>query len=133
MTSTRGKSARKVLIVDDDPSGAQLLETLLEFAGYEAVQPREWRDPIKDVERERPDLAIIDVRLRSRSGFDLLRQIREHPDPGVAGTLVLMMSVENWQPRSEQAGANGFIAKPFDIDALLRTIRESEEESPSQD
>jgi DNA-binding response OmpR family regulator len=127
MTSRTTKGVRKVLIVDDDPSGAQFLETLLRFEGYEAVQPQKWHDPIRDVELQKPDLAIIDVHLRTKSGFDLLREIREHPDPEVARTFILMMSVENYQSQSEQGGANGFIAKPFDIAALLRIIRESGE------
>jgi DNA-binding response OmpR family regulator len=124
---------KDILIIDDDPSGAQLLSTLLEMQGYRTFQPEAWDNPVKDVEQHRPKMVIIDVRLRTRSGFDLLEQIRKHPEPEVAGTPVLMMSVENYRTRSRQAGAAGFIAKPFDLEALLATIHQIEEGNISDD
>jgi DNA-binding response OmpR family regulator len=114
------------MIVDDDPSGTRLLATLLRLEGYEALQLEDWADPEKDIERQRPDLIIMDVRLRSRSGFDLLAAIRSAPDPVLARTPVLMMSVDDHRVQSRRAGANGFVAKPFDLAALARAIREVE-------
>ena len=119
---------QSVLIIDDDPAGTQLLMTLLGFEGYQACRLEDWRDPVSDVEKVRPDLVIMDVYLRTRNGFDLLSQLRAHPDPGVARTPVLMMSAEDYGARCKQAGANAFLAKPFSIRALMATIHEIEEE-----
>ena len=112
----------KILIVDDDPSGTQLLITLLGFEGYQGCKPEDWKNPIADIEQEHPDLVLIDVRLINRDGVDVLRELRAHPDPGIAQTPVLMMSAEDHQARCKSAGANGFLEKPFDRLALLDEI-----------
>lgn len=117
----------KILIIDDDPSGAQLLATLLELEGYQACQIANWKEPLQDIEQDRPDLVLIDIRLRTRSGFDVLAQIRSHPDPELANTPVLMMSAEDYRVKSRQAGANGFVPKPLDLPAFYAIIREIEE------
>ena len=122
----------KILIIDDDRAGTQLLSTLLEFDGYCTLALQNWEEPVSDVERHLPDLIIMDVYLRATNGLDILGQIREHADPAVANVPVLMMSAENQQQRSIQAGANGFLEKPFQIEALVSTIREITEEKLSE-
>lgn len=114
----------KILIVDDDPSGTQLLITLLGFEGYEGFKPEDWNNPIADIEREHPDLVFMDVRLISRDGVQVVRDIRAHPDPAIARTPVLMMSAEDHCERCLSAGANGFLEKPFDRVTLLEVIRQ---------
>lgn len=123
----------KVLIVDDDPCGSQLLVTLLGLEGCEAVILEDWAQPVNDVRRHRPDLIIIDVRLRGRNGFDLLHEIRSLPESNLAHTPVLMMSVDDHRVESRRAGADGFIAKPFDLLAFRRAIQEIKEGSLSQE
>lgn len=112
----------KILIVDDDPSGTELLITLLGFEGYQGIKPENWANPIEDIARERPDLVMMDVRLMSRDGVEVLRRLRAHPDDAVASTPVLMMSAENQSVRCREAGANAFIEKPFDRVKLLAQI-----------
>ena len=114
----------RILIVDDDAIGGQLLITLLDMEGFEAFLPQDWDDPLRDVECQRPFLVIIDVHLRNRNGFDLLAQIRAHADPQVARTAVLMMSAEDYRLQSKRAGADGFVEKPFDLPALYAAVRE---------
>ena len=116
----------KILIIDDDSNGARLLSTLLSVEGFQPFEPRDWSNPIKEIEESHPDIAIVDVRLRDKSGFDLLDQIRDHPDPGVAHTTVIMMSAEDYRKQSIKAGADGFLAKPFDVPALLDIIQTTE-------
>lgn len=112
-----------ILIIDDDPSGTQLLITLLGFEGYEGFKPEDWTNPISDIERQRPDLVCMDVRLLNQDGVELLRQLRAHPDPAIARTPVLMMSAEDHSKRCRLAGANGFLEKPFDSVTLLDKVQ----------
>jgi CheY-like chemotaxis protein len=65
-----------------------------------------------------------------RDGFDLLRRIRAHPDAAIARTPVLMMSGMDYRFQCKQAGANGFLLKPFDRMALLEAIRKAGETEP---
>jgi two-component system phosphate regulon response regulator PhoB len=112
----------RILIIDDDPSGTQLLITLVGFEGHEGLKPENWRDLLEDVDRLRPDLVIVDVHLRTQDGILLLRKLRENPDPDLASIPVLMMSAENYRKRCMAAGANDFIEKPFDRINLVDTI-----------
>ena len=120
----------RVLIVEDDPGIGQLLGALLHFEGYEIDNAKDWDDALLAVEQTRPDLAIVDVHLKTGDGFDLLRQIRTHPDPATARTPVLMMSGMDYRFQCKQAGANGFLEKPFDRMALLEAIRKANEAQP---
>lgn len=122
----------KILVIDDDPTGTGLLIDLLGIAGHQGCRLENWQDPIVDVEQKRPDLVILDVRLGVHDGLDLLRQLRAHPDAGVGGIPVLMMSAEDVSVRCRAAGANGFVEKPFDTGSLFRTIQEIMEVSLSE-
>jgi CheY-like chemotaxis protein len=113
----------KILIIDDDRAGTQLLSTLLAYEGYRTQALENWQDPVSDVEQYRPDLVLMDVYLRATNGLDILGQIRMHTDPEVAKVAVLMMSAEDQLLRCHQAGANGFLEKPFQIETLSTTIR----------
>jgi DNA-binding response OmpR family regulator len=114
----------KILIVDDDSSGTQLLTTLLVLEGYQPLALENWQNPIEDVVRHRPDLVVMDVYLRIKNGLELLAELRAHVDSDVARTPVLMMSAEDNRQRSEQAGANGFLEKPFGIQAMVDVVEQ---------
>ena len=122
----------QILVIDDDPSGTNLLIELFRFAGYHGYPLENWHDPVAEVEQKRPDLVIMDVRLRTHGGLDLLRRLRDHPDAGIRGLPVLMMSAENLSARCLAAGATGFMEKPFDTESLFRAIREIMEVSVSE-
>ena len=64
--------------------------------------------------------------------MDILDQIRKHADPNIASVTVLMMSAEDQEQRSLQAGADGFLEKPFQIETLVSTIREITEDKLSE-
>ena len=113
----------RILIIDDDPSGTQLLITLLGLEGYQGFKPQDWKNPISDIEQQRPDLVCMDVRLISRDGVQVLRELRAHPDPAVAQTPVLMISAEDHSLRCRSAGANGFLEKPYDRVTLLNEVQ----------
>jgi DNA-binding response OmpR family regulator len=116
---------RLVLIIDDDASGAQLVATLLELEGYRTAQPADWDDPLQDLDALHPCLILMDVRLHGKSGFDLLKRVRNHSDPGMASTPVIMMSAEDHYLQSRREGANGFLSKPFNVPAMLQLVRDT--------
>jgi CheY-like chemotaxis protein len=113
----------KILVIDDDPTGTQLLLTLLAMEGYQGVKLEDWTAPLDDVKVQDPDLVIMDVHLKVGDGLDLLHQIREDPDPKLAALPVVMISAEKLEAQSLSAGANGFVEKPFDLGKLFRAIR----------
>jgi DNA-binding response OmpR family regulator len=132
MVLARAKDKRRVeniLIIDDDPTGTELLITLLQIDGHRARKLENWQDPLSDVEKFCPALVIIDVRLRTRNGLELLGQIRTHPDPDLARTPVLMISAEDYRVECRQASADGFLLKPFSLEDLGDAVKRIEEGS----
>ena len=121
---------QNILIIDDDPSGTQLIMTLLGFDGHQALGLEDWKNPLNDVERHRPSLVIMDVHLRSKNGLDLLKQLRGHPDMQLASTPVLMISAEDYGAECKQTGATAFLMKPFGYQNLMDAIRNIEEGYP---
>jgi CheY-like chemotaxis protein len=113
----------KILVIDDDPTGTQLLLTLLEMEGYQGSKLENWDAPLDNVKAQAPDLVIMDVHLKVGNGLDLLRQIREDPDRSLASLPVVMISAEKLEAQSLSAGANGFVEKPFDLGNLFGAIR----------
>jgi DNA-binding response OmpR family regulator len=112
----------KILVIDDDPTGTELLITLLGLDGYQGCGVENWDDPLSDVVVKTPDLIMMDVRLSGKDGLVLLKQLRSHPNLKVANTPVLMMSAGDHKLQSRSAGANGFIEKPFDWEVLRGAI-----------
>ena len=116
----------KVMIIEDDPSMFSLLQMLLEFEDYSVVG---WNNGggqeelILTIQREHPDLLLMDVNLRSLNGFEILDTIRKQPILG--DVRVIMASGMDLAEQSEQRGADGFILKPFSPDDLLLKIKQT--------
>ena len=72
---------------------------------------------------KRPQIALVDVNLSHASGLDLVRNIRREPE--LKGTSILMASGSNIKKECIQAGADGFIMKPFMPDELLKMIHKA--------
>ena len=113
-----------VLLVEDDISMLFLLQTLLEMEGYRVHVLDGNMDmglALERVANTRPDLVLIDVHLRRLNGLDLVKHIRQ--DVRLAPIRVLMTSGMPMKEECYQAGADGFILKPFMPDELVGKIR----------
>ena len=110
------------MLIEDDPTMVSLLTTLLTLEGFSVKTPSNHRMEavISTVLMERPELALVDVNLRTINGLDLVREIRR--DPEIKDTQILMCSGSNIQQQCIQAGADGFILKPFMPDELIKLI-----------
>ena len=116
----------KVALIEDDAVMLSLLQTLLEYEGFETVQLDGMGkvDDIVDILRQaRPDLILMDVHLRQINGLDLLRELRK--DPSLQAVKVLISSGMELSSESSMEGADGFILKPYMPDDLVARIRES--------
>jgi DNA-binding response OmpR family regulator len=115
----------KVTLVEDDPRMVSLLSTLLNLEGYTVRIPSHHhiQDLLNTILLERPHIALIDVNLAKGSGLDLVRAIRREPD--INSICILMTSGLNLEAESKQAGADGFIQKPFMPDELVKLIHDT--------
>lgn len=110
------------MLIEDNQTMVSLLTTLLKMEGYtvEAPSKHQIDSYLSAVLTEHPHLAFVDVNLRHGSGLDLVRRIRQEPD--AVDTRIIMSSGLNLKHECLQAGADGFIQKPFMPDDLIKLI-----------
>ena len=110
----------KILVVDDDSGIGEMLKTLLEFYGYEVTVTEKPLLAEELIQQEKIDLVLLDMLISGVDGTDVCAGIRENSE--IAETPVLMMSaLHDAGPKCKKAGANDFIAKPFEVEDL--TVR----------
>jgi signal transduction histidine kinase/DNA-binding response OmpR family regulator len=110
----------KVLVIDRDPDVADLIETYLAKRGYEVLKAHTARDALSIALRERPVVITLDVILENGDGFELLQELKEHPE--TADIPVVVLSIVCDEGRSCRFGAADYLEKPIDQTRLLRII-----------
>ncbi|MEX1207895.1 MAG: response regulator transcription factor [Acidimicrobiia bacterium] len=119
----------RVLVVDDEPKIREMLRRYLSADGFEVTEASDGADALGIVESVRPDVVILDVRLPSRDGFEVLAELRR-----TSSAYVIMLTA-----RAEEVdrllglslGADDYVTKPFSprevvarVKAVLRRARE---------
>ncbi len=116
--------SKSVLIVDDEPNIVVSLEFLLEQAGYQVRIAHDGQQAWEAIERQPPDLVLLDVMLPRLSGFDVCQKIREHPD--LQRVRVVMLTAKGREVEVSKGlalGADAYISKPFSTQDLLAQVR----------
>lgn len=121
----------RILIVDDDKSIVKVLRGYLEQSGYQVLAAYDGETGLHMLRRERPDLAILDLMLPNRDGWDLTRLIRS--DQALAALPIIMLTArieDTDKIVGLELGADDYITKPFNarevvarVNALLRRKR----------
>jgi len=115
--------ARKILACDDEASILHLVRANLERAGYQVVTAMDGREALGQVERERPDLVILDVMMPYEDGFGVLQEIRRRPDTRDLPVILLTAKYSDADAlRGWQEGADCFLTKPFNPEELLTFV-----------
>lgn len=115
-------AAKTILIVDDDPDIVLALEVMLQDAGYQVASTSNG-DTLRDLARqgELPDLILLDMLLSGRDGREIASQLKG--EEATKHIPILMLSAHPAAGREAiAAGADGFVAKPFEMDELLATV-----------
>ena len=112
---------KRILVVDDDPDILEFLQVILEEEGY-AVVTSDKGEYLEQLHNgELPDLILVDVLLSGQDGREIVRHLKSQEE--TRHIPVMMFSAHpNAQETARQAGAEDFLAKPFEIDALLTKI-----------
>ena len=113
-----------VLVADDDPFIARLLEIELTAAGYEVRVANDGQQALGLAQDRSPDLVLADVMMPNMDGFELARRLRQ--DPRTAATSIIMLTARGLSADKLEGfaiGADDYIVKPFDTPELLARIR----------
>jgi CheY-like chemotaxis protein len=112
----------RILIVDDEPAVADLIEAVLVGEGYTVAIARDGAQGLLLARDWRPDLILMDVMLPGVDGGTAIRRLKH--DPATADIPIVAMSAgRNIRRQSDELNdADAALAKPFDIDALLAQV-----------
>jgi DNA-binding response OmpR family regulator len=115
--------SKTVLIADDEPNIVISLEFLLEQAGYRVLVAHDGQEALEVIQRQPPDLVLLDVMLPRLSGFDVCQRIRENPQ--WQHMRIVMLTAKGREVEISKGlalGANAYITKPFSTQELLAQI-----------
>ncbi len=113
-----------LLVVDDDPFIARLLEIELRAAGYDVRVASDGAQALVAAQERCPDLVLADVMMPNMDGFELTRRLRQ--DPRTAAVSIIMLTARGLSADKLEGfaiGADDYIVKPFDTPELLARIR----------
>src|ERR1700731_3977638 len=114
----------RILVVDDNEVNVELLVAILASEDYVVSTAADGFEALAKIAAERPDIVLLDVVMPELNGFEVCRQIKA--DPTMADIPVIMvtaLSDVDDLVRGFDAGADDFVTKPFNFDALMARVR----------
>ncbi len=114
----------KILTADDSASMRQMVSFTLKGAGYQVIEAVDGKDALKKAQTEKADLVLTDVNMPNMDGISLVKQLRTLPN--YKFTPILLLTTESAMDKKKEgkeAGATGWLVKPFNPDQLLATIK----------
>ncbi len=117
-------SGPRVLVVEDDAAIVTLLRYNLEKQGYHVVEAGDGREALLSIREQVPDLVLLDWMLPSLSGIEVCRQLRREPATRDVPVIMVTARAEDQDAvRGLNTGADDYITKPFNTEALLARVR----------
>ena len=117
---SRMDKVKKILIADDDPGILDAIGIMLEFEGYE-VQSASNSAALLSMENGLPDLLLLDIWMSGTDGRDVCRYLKQKESTSKI-PIVMISASKNIENSAREAGADDFLAKPFEMDSLLEKI-----------
>jgi two-component system chemotaxis response regulator CheY len=116
---------KRILTIDDSKTMRDMLRMTLVDAGYVVIQAVDGQDGLDVLSKERFDVVITDINMPKLDGYGVIRHLRA--DASYDDTPILVLSTENDQKTKDigrDAGATGWLVKPFDPDQLVEIVRQ---------
>jgi CheY-like chemotaxis protein len=115
----------KVLVVDDEPAIRDTLSFMLEMEGFQVAVAADGVEALARIAQDPPEVVLLDVMMPKLDGYRVCEAIKA--DPRTAGVKVVMLTAMGQaadRARALAAGADAYVAKPFDEDGLLTLLRQ---------
>ena len=114
--------------MDDNELNREIAQVILEEAGFTVETAEDGRTAVEMVSKSQPgyyQLVLMDVQMPEMNGYEATRLIRRLNDPALANIPILAMTANAFEEDKQealQAGMNGHVAKPINIEKLLETV-----------
>jgi DNA-binding response OmpR family regulator len=121
MADTKKITKKRILVIDDNQGILFATRKALEFGGYEVFTAESFLG-VEAIEKDPPDLILLDVFLGSQDGRQISRELKknEHTRPI---PIILISAYSNVDKLAEEAEADDCIAKPFSLDELFAKVK----------
>jgi adenylate cyclase len=113
----------RILVVDDVPENVRLLEAVLVPRGYDVVSTTDGGAALELAVSLKPDLILLDVVMPPPDGYEVCRRLRAREQTAMLPVIMLTASIGPEKTNAIEAGADDFIAKPFNHDELFARVR----------
>ncbi len=114
-------AAQKILVVEDEPDIRKLVRYHLAQERYQVVEAEDGEQALKLIQRERPNLVVLDLMLPGLSGQDLCKILRNQPD--TAALPLLMLPPKADKVLGLETGADDYITKPFSPREMVARVK----------
>lgn len=114
---------KKVFIIDDDNAILEAIKIALEMEGYETEVETTGDEIIQKIKKCSPNIILLDILLSGKDGREITKELKSDPITRLV-PIVMMSAHPSAKETVAKAGADAFLAKPFDIDQLLDIVKE---------
>jgi two-component system cell cycle response regulator DivK len=114
----------RILYIEDNPENRLLVKRILEAEGYSVAEATDGLSGLDMAARMQPDLILLDINLPEIDGYNLARRFRD--TPGLRQVPILAVTANVMQgdrERTLEAGCDGYIQKPIDVDRLPEQVQ----------
>ncbi len=116
----------KLLVVDDEIEICEFLKGFFQDRGYQVTTARSGEEAIAAIERERPDLMLLDIKMPGKDGIEVLREVKGRY-PAVRVIMVTALETSEKIDQALRLGADNYTTKPLSLDYLEQDVREKVE------
>ena len=118
-------SGKTILYVEDNEMNRKIVRDLLKRTTYRLIEAHDGEAGVAKAAAERPDLILMDVQLPKMSGIEATRRLRAAPETAATPILVITsFALSGDEQKAKDAGATGYLAKPYSPFDLLKLIRQ---------
>ena len=118
---------QKVLIADDEKHIREILKMYCEKEGFDVIEAADGAEAILKVQSEKPDILILDIMMPVMDGLEASKKIRELPEGKGKDIPIIAMTANAFvedKEKTKEAGMNAHLAKPLNMEKVIRTIYE---------
>ncbi|MFN0074046.1 MAG: adenylate/guanylate cyclase domain-containing protein [Chloroflexota bacterium] len=117
------ETAPRILVVDDTAQNIRLLDAVLSPRGYTVIPAASGHEALAAVDAAPPDLVLLDIQMPVMDGYEVCRRLREKPDTRALPIVMITAAGDQEKLKALEAGADDFIAKPFNQAELLARVK----------
>ena len=114
----------KILILDDDKDLLGVVKPLLKKRGFDVLTFANWKEAWEDIKRNKPNLILLDVFLKGMDGMDVCKKLKSSTLTRNIPIIMFSSYPNIAETAIAEFGADEFIAKPFEVNEMVRKINE---------